>query len=226
MTIKEFFSFKQNKFFWINLIAMVIVVALVLFGVLKGLDIYTRHGEAVVVPNVKGMGVAEAEKMFRNQGLTCIVSDSSYVKNLPAGCILEHNPAAGQKVKEGRTIYLTINTLSTPLLVVPDVADNSSMRQAQARSAGGRLQTVRERTHSRRKRLGIRLRNDPPRILRGREGSGTESHKCRDRYRDGERNLYQASPSIDKRGKSFHGNHRQCGKKHFAIEVPVGKSCI
>ncbi len=109
MTIKEFFSFKQNKFFWINLIAMVIVVALVLFGVLKGLDIYTRHGEAVVVPNVKGMGVAEAEKMFRNQGLTCIVSDSSYVKNLPAGCILEHNPAAGQKVKEGRTIYLTIN---------------------------------------------------------------------------------------------------------------------
>ena len=40
MTIKEFFSFKQNKFFWINLIAMVIVVALVLFGVLKGLDIY------------------------------------------------------------------------------------------------------------------------------------------------------------------------------------------
>mgnify|MGYP000496005316 CR=1 FL=1 len=64
MTIKEFFSFKQNKFFWINLIAMVIVVALVLFGVLKGLDIYTRHGEAVVVPNVKGMGVAEAEKMF------------------------------------------------------------------------------------------------------------------------------------------------------------------
>ena len=52
MTIKEFFSFKQNKFFWINLIAMVIVVALVLFGVLKGLDIYTRHGEAVVVPKV------------------------------------------------------------------------------------------------------------------------------------------------------------------------------
>lgn len=97
MTIKEFFSFKQNKFFWINLIAMVIVVALVLFGVLKGLDIYTRHGEAVVVPNVKGMGVAEAEKMFRNQGLTCIVSDSSYVKNLPAGCILDTILPPGRK---------------------------------------------------------------------------------------------------------------------------------
>ena len=71
--------------------------------------------------------------MFRNRGLVCIVSDSSYVKTLPAGCILEYNPAAGQKVKEGRTIYLTINTIEVPLHIVPDVADNSSLRQAEAR---------------------------------------------------------------------------------------------
>ncbi len=133
MTIKEFFSFRQNRFLWVNLIAMVVVVVLIVFVVLKGLDIYTRHGEAVVVPDVKGMSVAEAEKLFQNRGLTCIVSDSSYVKNLPAGCILDYNPAAGHKVKEGRIIYLTINTLNTPLQVVPDIADNSSMRQAQAR---------------------------------------------------------------------------------------------
>lgn len=133
MTIKEFFSFRQNKYFWVNLIAMAVVVIGLVFGVLKGLDIYTRHGEAVVVPDVKGMTVGEAEKMFRNHGLNCIVSDSSYVKTLPAGCILEYNPSAGQKVKEGRTIYLTINTLNIPLQVVPDVADNSSLRQAEAR---------------------------------------------------------------------------------------------
>lgn len=133
MTIKEFFSFRQNKFFWVNIIAMVIVIGALLWGALKGIDIYTRHGEAVVVPDVKGMGIGEAEKIFRNRGLSCVVSDSSYVKNQPAGCILEYNPGAGQKVKEGRTIYLTINTLDIPLQVVPDVADNSSLRQAEAR---------------------------------------------------------------------------------------------
>ena len=133
MTIKDFFSFRQNKYFWGNLIAMIVVVVGLVFGVLKGLDIYTRHGEAVVVPDVKGMSVGEAEKMFRNHGLSCVVSDSSYVKTLPAGCILEYSPAAGQKVKEGRIIYLTINTLNIPLHVVPDVADNSSLRQAEAR---------------------------------------------------------------------------------------------
>ena len=74
MTIKEFFSFKANRFFWVNIIAMVVVAVLIVFGALKGLDIYTRHGQAVVVPDVKGMSVSEAEKMFRDQGLTYVVS--------------------------------------------------------------------------------------------------------------------------------------------------------
>lgn len=141
MTIKEFFSFKTNKYFWLNLIAMMTVVILLLFGVLKWLDVYTRHGEAVVVPDVKGMTVGEAEMLLRNHGLVCVVSDSNYVKNKPAGSILELTPSAGQKVKEGRTIYLTINTLDVPLRLVPDVADNSSVRQAQAKilAAGFKL---------------------------------------------------------------------------------------
>lgn len=133
MTVKEFFSFKANKYFWVNLIAMVVVVCVALFVVLKGLDVYTRHGEAVVVPDVKGMQLDEAETLLRNHGLTCLVSDSSYVKNKPAESVLELAPAVGQKVKEGRTIYLTINTLSVPMRVIPDVADNSSVRQAQAK---------------------------------------------------------------------------------------------
>ncbi len=133
MTIKDFFSFRRNSYFWVNLMAMVVVVCGLLFGVLKGVDVYTRHGEAVVVPDVKGMGVEEAARIFRSRGLACVVSDSSYVKSLPAGCILEYNPAAGQKVKEGRTIYFTINTFNIPLHPVPDVADNSSLRQAEAR---------------------------------------------------------------------------------------------
>ena len=127
--------------------AVVLVVSaacLIVFGVMKWLDVYTRHGEAVVVPDVKGMTVDEASKMFRNHGLVCVVSDSNYVKNKAAGIVLDVNPGAGQKVKEGRTIYLTINTLSIPLRAVPDVADNSSLRQAQAKvlAAGFKLTEI------------------------------------------------------------------------------------
>lgn len=114
---------------------MVVVVWALLFGVLKGLDVYTRHGEAMVVPDVKGMRVVEAEALLAKQKLSGVVADSSYVKDLPAGVILDYTPAAGQKVKEGRVIYLTVNTLSVPLRNVPEVSDNSSMREAQARLA-------------------------------------------------------------------------------------------
>ena len=38
MTIKDFFSFRQNRFFWANILAMAVVVVGLLFGVLKGLD--------------------------------------------------------------------------------------------------------------------------------------------------------------------------------------------
>ena len=112
---------------------MIVVVGLLLFGTLKGIDIYTHHGEAEVVHDVNGMTVGEAGKVFANKGLACVISDSTYVKDKPAGCILDYNPAAGQKVKEGRIIYLTINAINIPLQAVPDVADNSSLRQAEAR---------------------------------------------------------------------------------------------
>lgn len=146
MTIKEFFSFKTNKFFWLNIMAMIVVVIVALFGTLKWIDVYTHHGETVVVPNVEGMTMEEAAKKFQSQRLECVVSDTRYVKDKAAGIVLDLKPGAGEKVKEGRTIYLTVNTLEVPMRVVPDVADNSSLRQAEAKllSAGFKLDKVQQ----------------------------------------------------------------------------------
>ena len=133
MTFREFFSFRSNRYFWLNLLAMPVVLVIIIYGVLCWLDAYTRHGEAVLVPDVKGKTLAEARQAFQTAGLRCMVSDSTYVKTLPPGCILDYNPPVGQRVKEGRIVYLTINTLNVPLADVPDVADNSSLREAEAR---------------------------------------------------------------------------------------------
>lgn len=141
MTIKEFFSFRTNRFFWLNILAMPVVLILLVFGTLRWLDSYTRHGEAVVVPDVKQKPLAEAQKILSDQGLQGIVADSTYVKTLPPGCVLEYNPSMNQKVKQGRIIYLTVNTINVPLVDLPDVADNSSLREAEARllAAGFKL---------------------------------------------------------------------------------------
>ena len=47
--------------------------------------------------------------------------------------VLEQNPAGGARVKEGRTIYLTVTTSKVPLVKLPDLIDNSSLRQAEAK---------------------------------------------------------------------------------------------
>ena len=141
MTIKEFFSFRTNRFFWLNILAMPVVLIIGVFVTLRWLDAYTRHGEAVIVPDVKHKPVAEALRALEAEGLQGEVTDSTYVKTLPAGCVLEYNPPMNQKVKKGRIIYLTVNTQNVPLMELPDVADNSSLREAEARllAAGFKL---------------------------------------------------------------------------------------
>ena len=75
ISFKEFFSFKHNRFFWLNLIAMFIVVIAAAWGTLHWLDNYTRHGEAITVPNVKGLPLRQAENEINKQGLNAIAID-------------------------------------------------------------------------------------------------------------------------------------------------------
>lgn len=133
MTLKEFFSKITSPLLWGNFLAMIAVLILIAFGVWKGLSIYTRHGEGVNVPNVKGMQMNDARYELSKQGLEGVVVDSSYNRLLPAGSVIEQSPGVGCKVKSGREIYLTINARHTPTMPVPDIADNSSLREAEAK---------------------------------------------------------------------------------------------
>ena len=133
ITFKDFFSFKKNGVFWLNLLAMVVVFVGAAYAALAWLDIYTQHGKAVEVPHVKDMNAILATKELEKSKLKAIIIDSTFVKNLPAGSVLDQKPEGGARVKTGRTVYLTINANSAPKVAVPDIMDNSSLRQAEAR---------------------------------------------------------------------------------------------
>lgn len=125
----------------INIMAMSLFLALVVYGVFVGIDNYTHHGEAIIVPDVKGKSVAEAQATFDKFGLRSIVRDSIYIREVKPGSVYDYAPSAGKRVKQGRIIYLTINTTNIPLYPIPDVADNSSVREAREslRLAGFKL---------------------------------------------------------------------------------------
>lgn len=117
----------------LNLLLMALVGCIVVMGLMSHLSRYTRHGEAIAIPMCKGMDATDAARLLESKGLVAVVSDSDYVPTAPMGSVLELTPQEGQKVKSGRTIYLTINNRSVPYQDVPDVVDNSSLRQAEAR---------------------------------------------------------------------------------------------
>ncbi|MGL4519822.1 MAG: PASTA domain-containing protein [Phocaeicola sp.] len=133
VTFKQFFSFRENRFFWGNLLLMIAVVVIAFWGTLNWLDSYTNHGKAIVVPNVKNKSLREAYNILDGQTLKVSVVDSIYVKGTLPGTILDQKPEGGAKVKEGRSIYLTICTDKVPELAIPDLIDNSSYRQAEAK---------------------------------------------------------------------------------------------
>ena len=133
ISLKDFFSFKKNRFFWGNLIAMVFLLIVACYGTLYWLDTYTHHGESYLVPDVKDKTIAEANQLLAGQFIHGAIVDSTYIKGARAGIVLDQTPAAGSRVKEGRTVYLTVTTNSVPLIVLPDLIDNSSLRQAAAK---------------------------------------------------------------------------------------------
>jgi len=133
MSAKDFFGKMVSGYFWGNLLAMALVVLALCVGVKYGLEFYTHHGLNIVVPKVKGMTYSKARQLLEEDGLVVMVSDSGYNKTLPPDCILAQSPAYGAKVKQGHTVYITVNSPSSPPFAIPDIVDNSSLREAEAK---------------------------------------------------------------------------------------------
>ncbi len=114
-----------------NLMLLAVLCIILVYGALRWLDIYTRHNQAIVVPDVSEMQVDEARRLIEAEGLRCEVVDSINSRKHKAGVIVDQIPKANSKVKENRIVFLTINASKSHTVVVPDVKD-LSQRQAVA----------------------------------------------------------------------------------------------
>ncbi|MBR5394517.1 MAG: PASTA domain-containing protein [Bacteroidaceae bacterium] len=133
MALEEFRKKLFGPVVYWNLIAMVLVGVALCIGLWVWMTQYTMHGESIDVPDVKGMTINDAEYALENLELMPVVVDSAYVREQPAGIVLEQKPDGGSRVKSGREIYLTINQKQTPTHTIPDIAGNCSRREAEAR---------------------------------------------------------------------------------------------
>ena len=87
MTSSEFINKFKSKYLWGNLIAMFLVFVLLCVGVKFGIDIYTHHGEAIRVPDIRYKNIDDATHILDDAGLEIVVTDTGYVRSLPPDVI-------------------------------------------------------------------------------------------------------------------------------------------
>ena len=125
----SFLGFLFRKNFYIHLGISIVLTVVILLIVIVSLKIYTRHGDAYVVPDLEGMMY---DRLYENQAtlvFNFLVTDSVYDNSLLPGSVIKQNPSAGSKAKEGRTIYLTVVSYTPKMSVMPELKD-LTVRQA------------------------------------------------------------------------------------------------
>ncbi len=125
---------KPRRFLWqvlINLGIMAVAACVIVWLALLWLDSWTDHGHYEVIPDVKGSSYSTAVIKLRTEGFKAEISDSIYDSKAQRGTVIEQNPKPGTKVKEGRTVYLTIVALSPKTVTIPALTD-LSLRQVKS----------------------------------------------------------------------------------------------
>lgn len=118
--MSKFLYYLKTKSFRNNLFAAIITVAAIIFIAFFSLRYYTKHGQGLNVPSLKGLEFTQAVNKLEALGLRYEV-DSVYLMDKPPGMVIDQDPDANTFVKDNRTIYLTINTSLAPNVKFPDI---------------------------------------------------------------------------------------------------------
>ncbi|MGB5553280.1 MAG: PASTA domain-containing protein [Flavobacteriaceae bacterium] len=120
--MRNFFNFLKSKTLLIQLGLAVLALVLLAFGVLTWLKSTTNHGEFVEVPDFSKMSVMQMREAVEDAGLRYEVLDSAnYNPDYPRFSIIDQEPLAGNKVKENRKIYFTVNPSGYKKVSVPNI---------------------------------------------------------------------------------------------------------
>lgn len=116
----------------LNCLGMIVVTLLLGLATYYALDVYTRHGDEITVPDLYGQDVDVATKKLEALGLEAEVVGKAYRETLPEGAVVIQSVAGGQTVKAGRKVEIYINTLN-PMMPIPDgIAGNCALMEAEA----------------------------------------------------------------------------------------------
>lgn len=124
----NFGRFIISKTFFKNLGIIALTAVVLLFVVIKGLDLYTGRGAYILIPQLDGLNGDSLVKHSDPNFLQYVVIDSVYDAKGKSGAVNRQHPLVGAKVKKGRKVYLTIVAKGREYVPMPNLVDLSIRR--------------------------------------------------------------------------------------------------
>ncbi|MEN8118742.1 MAG: PASTA domain-containing protein [Bacteroidota bacterium] len=129
--LKNLGSFIYSKLFLKHFGFAILMVIVLLFGTFFSLNLITHHGEGLSVPDFTGLDIKQVAKEADKKNLKFKIIDSVFNAPGKKGTVIAQTPPANFKVKEGRTILLTVKTFNPQRIPMPDFT-GVSLIQAKA----------------------------------------------------------------------------------------------
>ena len=120
-------NFKGSFLF--NLLIVLGLCSVLYICFFASLHWFTKHGQEQTIPNLHGKDMATAVSMLKNLHFEVNV-DSTYEPAEKPLMVLKQVPDTGSIVKQGRTVFLTVNMLTPPTIPMPNLV-NLSLRSAE-----------------------------------------------------------------------------------------------
>ncbi|WP_185881817.1 PASTA domain-containing protein [Blattabacterium cuenoti] len=109
----------------LNLLIAIFILYKITSLALKWVDIYTKHGSYVIVPNLRYLTLNQSISILKKLGLKYDVDTSHYDPSFKPYQVLSFFPEAGDPVKVGRYIYIQANAKKFQTTVLPNIINKN-----------------------------------------------------------------------------------------------------
>lgn len=123
-------NYLTSKTFFIQIAIALGIIFVLGYLFMHWLTYTTDHGHEITVPDLRKLSEQQVEDKLEALDLDYVLLDSvDYKKDFPKHSVVEQDPPAGAKVKEGRKIYIKINSSGFTTVRIPNLIEKT-YRQA------------------------------------------------------------------------------------------------
>jgi beta-lactam-binding protein with PASTA domain len=135
MSLRKYLT---SRVFLIQVFLAVLIIAVLGYLFMHWLTFTTDHGNEITVPNLSKLTEEQVDDKLDNLDLSYVLLDSlDYKSDFPKYSVVQQDPLPGEKVKEGRKVYIKINSSGFSSVKVPDLIEKTYREAAPTLKALG-----------------------------------------------------------------------------------------